>query len=82
MPHQALHAFLSGNCDSIDAMAKEAEIKRYHVTALVRLSYLAPDAILAGQQPVGLTPTRLIELARDLPHDWRAQRSYLGFGLD
>lgn len=85
MPHQALHAFLSGNCDSIDAMAKETEIKREHLTALVRLSYLAPDivgAILAGQQPVELTPTRLIDLCKDLPHDWRAERSYLGFGLD
>ena len=78
-------ALLSGNYDSIDAMAKQIGIKRDHLTVLVRLSYLAPQivgAILAGRQPVELTPARLIDLCKDLPHDWRAQRTYLGFGLD
>ena len=77
-------ALLSGNYDSIDAMAKQIGIKRDHLTVLVRLSYLAPQivgSILAGRQPVELTPTRLIDLCKDLPHDWRAQRTYLGFGL-
>ena len=78
-------ALLSGGYDSIDAMAKQIGIKRDYLTVLVRLSYLAPEivsAILAGRQPVELTPTRLIDLCKDLPHDWYAQRSYLGFGLD
>ena len=66
-------------------MAKQIGIKRDYLTVLVRLSYLAPEivsAILAGRQPVELTPTRLIDLCKDLPHDWYAQRSYLGFGQD
>jgi hypothetical protein len=49
---------------------------------LVRLSYLSPEiarAILAGQQPVELTPTRLVMLSRNLPHDWQEQRRLLGF---
>ncbi len=81
----ARQALLSGGYDSIDAMAKQIYVKREHLTALVRLSYLAPEivgAVLAGQQPVELTPTRLIALCKDLPHDWRAQRAYLGFGRD
>ena len=48
----------------------------------LRLSYLSPEivgAILAGQQPVELTPTRLVMLSRNLPHDWREQRRLLGF---
>ena len=77
------NTLLSGGYDSIDAMAKQIGIKGDHLTVLVRLSYLAPEivgAILAGRQPVELTPTRLIGLCKDLPHDWRAQRTYLGFG--
>jgi hypothetical protein len=38
------------------------------------VSYLSPDivrAILAGQQPIELTPTRLVALSRNLPHDWQ-----------
>jgi hypothetical protein len=49
------------------------------VAVLVRLSYLSPEivrAILAGQQPVELTPARL---SRNLPHDRREQSWLLGF---
>ena len=49
---------------------------------LMRLSYLSPEivrAILIGQQPVELTPTRLVMLSRNLPHDWQEQRRLLGF---
>ena len=52
------------------------------MAVLVRLSYLSPEivgAILVGQQPIELTPTRLVMLSRDLPHDWRDQRRLLGF---
>ena len=48
---------------------------------LVRLSYLSPEivrAILAGQQPIELTPSRLVVLSRNLPHDWQEQRQVLG----
>jgi site-specific DNA recombinase len=49
---------------------------------LVRLSFLAPDivrALLKGRQPIELTPTRLLRLSKDLPHDWIEQRHFLGF---
>jgi hypothetical protein len=45
-------------------------------------SLISPEivrAILAGQQPVELTPTRLVMLSRNLPHDWQEQRRLLGF---
>ena len=57
-------------------------VRRDYVAVLVRLSYLSPEivgAILVGQQPIELTPTRLVMLSRDLPHDWRDQRRLLGF---
>ncbi len=56
--------------------------QRDYVAWLVRLSYLSPEivrAILAGQQPVELTPTRLVMLSRNLPYDWQEQRRLLGF---
>ena len=72
---------LSGPDDSIEAMTSRLGVRRDYLTVLVRLSYLSPEivrAILAGQQPVELSATRLIELSKDLPHDWRAQRQVLG----
>ena len=50
------------------------------LTALLRLSYLAPDivrALLDGRQPIALTPTRLLRLSKDLRTDWREQRRFL-----
>jgi site-specific DNA recombinase len=52
------------------------------LTSLVRLSYLGPEivrALLEGRQPIELTPTRLLRLSKDLPHDWKEQRCFLGF---
>jgi site-specific DNA recombinase len=37
-------------------------------------------ALLEGRQPIALTPTRLLRLSKDLPHHWREQRQFLGFG--
>ena len=74
--------FLAGCDDSIDAMASRLGVRRDYLAVLVRLSYLSPEivrAILFGQQPVELTPTRLVMLSRNLPHDWQEQRRLLGF---
>jgi hypothetical protein len=52
------------------------------LTSLVRLSYLGPEivrALLAGSQSNALTPSRLLRLSKDLPHDWKEQRRFLGF---
>ena len=74
--------FLAGRDDSIDAMALRLGVRRDYLAVLVRLSYLSPEivrAILVGQQPIELTPTRLVALSRNLPHDWQEQRRLLGF---
>jgi site-specific DNA recombinase len=72
--------FLAGRDDSIDAMAARLGVRRDYLAVLVRLSYLSPEivrAILVGQQPIELTPTRLVALSRNLPHDWQEQRRLL-----
>ena len=74
--------FLAGRDDNIDAMASRLGVRRDYLAVLVRLSYLSPEivrAILVGQQPIELTPTRLVMLSRNLPHNWREQRRLLGF---
>ncbi|MGI8570413.1 MAG: hypothetical protein ACR2KT_15855 [Methylocella sp.] len=73
---------LSGSDDSIEAMTERLGMGKGQLTSLVRLSYLAPDivhALLKGRQPIELTPTRLLRLSKDLPHDWSEQRHFLGF---
>ncbi len=74
--------FLVGRDDSVDAMALRLGVRRDYLAVLVRLSYLSPEivrAILVGQQPIELTPTRLVALSRNLPHDWQEQGRLLGF---
>ena len=54
-------------------MTERLGMGKGHLTSLVRLSLLAPDivrALLKGRQPIELTPTRLLRLSKDLPHDW------------
>jgi site-specific DNA recombinase len=34
------------------------------------------------QKPIELTPTRLLRLSKDLPHDWSEQRQFLGFACE
>jgi hypothetical protein len=73
---------LSGSDDSIEAMSARIGMNKFRLTSLVRLSYLPPGiirALLAGQHPIALTPTRLLRLSKDLPHDWQEQRQFLGF---
>jgi site-specific DNA recombinase len=73
---------LSGSDDSIEAMSARLGMNKFRLTSLVRLSYLAPGiirALLAGRHPTELTPTRLMRLTKDLPHDWQEQRQFLGF---
>jgi hypothetical protein len=42
--------------------------------------HLAPEnvgALLAGRHPIELTPTRLLRLSKNLPHDWSEQCRFL-----
>jgi site-specific DNA recombinase len=56
--------------------------RKGRLTSLVRLSYLGPEivrALLAGSQANALTPSRLLRLSKNLPHDWKEQRCFLCF---
>ena len=66
----------------IEAMSGRLGMNKGRLTSLIRLSYLAPDivrALLEGRQPIELTPTQLLRLSKDLPHDWSEQRHVLDF---
>ena len=72
-------ALSGGKCFSRGALLG---MNKFRLTSLVRLSYLSPvvvRALLAGRHPIELTPTRLLRLSKDLPHDWQEQRRFLGF---
>jgi site-specific DNA recombinase len=63
-------------------MAARLGVRRDYLAVLVRLSYLSPEivrAIVTGEQPIELTPTRLVALSRNLPYDWQEQHRFLGF---
>jgi site-specific DNA recombinase len=63
-------------------MRRRLGIAKGRLTSLVRLSYLGPEIVrgfVEGRQPIALTPTRLLQLSRNLPHDWKEQRRFLGF---
>jgi len=73
---------LSGSDDSIEAMSGRLGMNKCRLTSLIRLSRLAPEivgALLAGRHPIELTPIRLLRLSKNLPHDWKEQRRFLGF---
>lgn len=56
-------------------------VTRRHLARLARLRFLASDitlAILHGRQPVELTARTLLRIG-DLPVEWQAQRTALGF---
>jgi hypothetical protein len=66
--------FLSGSHDSIEAMSGRLGMKKGRLTSFVRLSYLGPEivrALFAGSQSNALTPSRLLRLSKNLPHDWK-----------
>jgi site-specific DNA recombinase len=43
------------------------------------ISALKSCALLTGSQSNALTPSRLLRLSKNLPHDWSEQRHALGF---
>jgi DNA invertase Pin-like site-specific DNA recombinase len=68
----------TGRARSLQEMAKREGLSRRYIRRLVGLAFLSPrlvEAILKGQQPAGLTATRLSEL--DLPLDWTEQHRLL-----
>lgn len=79
----ALHKrFIQAEDGTLAEFAAREGLTKSWVTRMVRLSYLAPEiviAILDGQQPVGLTANRLLK-DTGLPIDWRQQHQLLGLG--
>ena len=74
--------FLSGSDAHIEAMSRSLGMNKCRLTSPIRLSHLAPEivgALLAGRHPIELTPTRLLRLSKNLPHDWKEHRRFLGF---
>ena len=73
---------LSRSDASIEAMSGRLGMNKCRLTSLIRPCHLAPEivgALLAGRHPIELTPTRLLRRSKNLPHDWKEQRRFLGF---
>ena len=58
-----------------------SKYSKRHLWQLLRVSWLAPDVVVAiaeGRQPSTLTGRRLLRAA-DVPLSWQEQRRYFGF---
>ena len=72
----------SGEFRSASELAAHEKITDSFVVRMLTLTLLAPDitqAIAAGDHPVDVTATRLMQ-ALPLPLDWAEQRKVLGMG--
>jgi hypothetical protein len=66
-----------GDVGSVDELARRLHLGSTYVARVLRLTSLAPsfvDAVLAGEEPDGLS---LRHLMIDLPLDWGEQRRFL-----
>lgn len=73
---------LNGNGESIEAASERIKVNANYITALLRISFLAPDiveAILDGRHPVTLTARNFSTKTHLLPRAWSLQRRHLGF---
>ncbi len=65
-----LDQLAAGECGSAREISHRAGIDTSEVSRTIQLAFLAPDiveAVLAGRQPVELTPTRLMRIGRTAP---------------
>ncbi len=73
---------LNGTGESIEASARRIKTNANYITALLRISFLAPDiiaAVLDGRHPTTLTARNFITKTHTLPREWSRQRRHLGF---
>lgn len=66
--------------ETLNEITARRKKSKGYLTALMRLSYLAPqiiDDILAGRQPPELSAKRLLRTSNTLPLAWSAQRAHL-----
>ena len=78
----ARQKLLADTCETLNEITERTTKSKGRLTALMRLSYLAPEIIadiLAGRQPPELSVKRLLRTSQDLPLDWGSQRPFLGF---
>jgi site-specific DNA recombinase len=81
--HHWRQMLLSGEVNSIEALAKRSGQDRGHAALTLALGFLAPAltrAILQGEQQSGLRLTHL--LAADLPLSWREQEAVVTAGIE
>lgn len=77
----ARQKLLADNDETLNEITARTTKSKGRMTALMRVSYLAPDIvsdILAGRQPPELSVKRLVRTSRNLPLDWASQRIFLG----
>ncbi len=73
---------LNSTGESIEASARRIKTNANYITALLRISFLAPDiiaAVLDGRHPTTLTARNFITKTHTLPREWSLQRRHLGF---
>lgn len=69
----------SGQVQSITELAERLDFDGSYITRIIKLTTLAPDiieAILNGEEPSGLSLTKLTKL---FPKEWNQQRVEFGF---
>ena len=79
--YQWVERIAKGEIITVRDIARQEGVDEGDVSRFLPLAFLAPDiveAILAGRQPVELTPEKLKRL-RNLPKSWEEQRHLLGF---
>jgi site-specific DNA recombinase len=71
---------LNGPHESIEAMSKALQTTNGTISARIRLTYLSPSLIkkiLSSDIPNLHSPTRLIDVSKDLPVKWAAQDRFI-----
>jgi len=79
--HRWFDQLARGKIESAREIARRHELEPSEVSRTLQLAFLAPDiveAILAGRQPIELTPRRLMRIG-ELPLEWHHQRRRLDF---
>ncbi len=77
----ARQKLLANTSETLNEITSSTTKSKGRMTALTRVSYLAPDIvndILAGRQPTALSVKRLGRTLQRLPLDWVRQRAFLG----
>ena len=73
---------LSDTTETLNEITARRKKSKGYLTALVRLSYLAPHIIadiLDGRQPPELSAKQLLRTSGSLPLEWQSQRAHLRF---